>query len=81
MLVGAAQQLNLANVTCEEFQASDKETVSLALMWLQAYYTEPDAKPIVDFDKMKADGDKIADYCAKNPGHSVITAADDVMGK
>jgi hypothetical protein len=37
MLVGAAQQLNLANVTCKEFQASDKETVPLVLMWRQAY--------------------------------------------
>jgi acid stress chaperone HdeB len=76
-----AQQLDLAAVTCKEFQASDKETVSLVLMWLQAYYTEPNAKPIVDLDKMKADGAKIADYCGKNPNHSVIIAADDVLGK
>jgi len=76
-----AQQLDLATVTCKEFQASDKQTVSLVLSWLQAFYTEQNAKPIVDFGKMKADGDRITNYCDKNPGHSVITAADDVMGK
>ena len=76
-----AQQLDLATVTCKDFVTSDKQTISLVLMWLEAYYTEPDAKPIVDFDKMKSDGEKLGDYCGKNPGHSVITAADDVLGK
>jgi len=76
-----AQQLDLATVTCKDFVTSDKQTISLVLMWLEAYYTEPDVKLIVDFDKMKADGEKLGDYCGKNPGHSVITAADDVLGK
>jgi len=73
------QQLDLATVTCKEFVTSDKETIGLILMWLQAYYTEQDAKPIVDFAKMKSDGEKIGAYCGKNPGHSIITAADEVM--
>jgi acid stress chaperone HdeB len=74
-----AQQLDLEAVTCKEFQASDKQTVSLVVAWLQAFYTEANAKPIVDFDKMKADGAKIAAYCEKNPAHAVIIAADNVM--
>lgn len=73
------QQLDLATVTCKEFVTSDKETIGLILMWLQAYYTEQDAKPVVDFTKMKSDGEKIGAYCGKNPGHSIITAADEVM--
>lgn len=73
------QQLDLATVTCKEFVTSDKETIGLILMWLQAYYTEQDAKPVVDFVKMKSDGEKIGTYCGKNPGHSVIDAADEVM--
>ncbi len=73
------QQLDLATVTCKEFVTSDKETIGLILMWLQAYYTEQDAKPVVDFAKMKSDGEKIGVYCSKNPGHSIITAADEVM--
>ena len=74
-----SQQLDLATVTCKEFVTSDKETVGLVLMWLQAFYTQPDAKPVVDFAKMKSDGEKIGAYCAKNPGHSIIDAADEVM--
>jgi acid stress chaperone HdeB len=73
------QPLDLATVTCKEFVTSDKETIGLILMWLQAYYTEQDARPIVDFAKMESDGEKIAAYCGKNPGDSIITAADEVM--
>lgn len=76
-----AQQLDLEAVTCKEFQASDKQTVAMINAWLQAFYTDANAKPVVDFDRMKADGDKLAAYCEKNPSHVVIIAADNVMEK
>jgi acid stress chaperone HdeB len=79
-LPAQAQQLDLATVTCKDFTSSDKETIGLILMWLEGYYSEEDAKPVVNFDKMKVDGGKLGEYCGKNPGHSLITAADDVMG-
>jgi acid stress chaperone HdeB len=75
-----AQQLDLATITCQEFINSDKQTIGMILMWLEGYYSDQDAKPIVDFDKMKTNGGKLGEYCGKNPGHSLITAADDVMG-
>jgi acid stress chaperone HdeB len=74
-----AQQLDLATVTCKDFIASDKDTIGLILMWLEGFYADEDAKPIVDFDKMKANGGRLGEYCGKNPGHSLITAADEVV--
>lgn len=79
--VARAQQLDLEAMTCKELQASDKQTVSMVLAWLQAFYTEANARPIVDFTKMTADGEKLAAYCQKNPSHVVIIAADNVMEK
>ncbi|MDI1342516.1 MAG: HdeA/HdeB family chaperone [Pseudolabrys sp.] len=79
-LPARAQQLDLATVTCKDFISSDKETIGLILMWLEGYYSEENAKPIVNFDKMKVDGGKLGEYCGKNPGHSLITAADEVLG-
>jgi len=76
-----AQQMDLEAVTCKEFQATDKPTVAVILGWLQAFYSEENAKPVVDFDKMRADGEKIAAYCEKNPTHVVIIAADNVFEK
>lgn len=78
---GAQQQLDLSTIKCSDFVSSDKQTIALILMWLEGYYSAEDAKPIVDFDEMEKNGGKLGEYCGKNPGHSLITAADDVMGK
>ena len=66
---------------CKEFSDSSKENIGLIVMWLDGYYSEEDAPPVVDFDKMKVNGGKIGEYCRKYPGHSVITAAEKVMGQ
>ncbi len=76
-----AQQLDLSTVKCSDFVSSDKQTIGLILMWLEGYYSDEDAKPIVDFDQMQKNGGKLGEYCGKNPDHSLITAADEVMGK
>ena len=73
------QQFDLSIVTCKQFFEYNKENLSLMLMWLDGYYSEDDAPPIVDFDKMAENSKKLGEYCGKNPGHSVITAADKVM--
>ena len=74
------QQFDLSTVTCKRFFEYNKENLSLMLMWLDGYYAEDDAPPVVDFDRMAENGKKLGEYCGKNPGHSVITAADKVMG-
>ena len=75
-----AQQLDLASARCKEFIDSGRENASLIVMWLQGYYSEENAAPVVDFEKMKANSGKIGEYCRKYPGHSISTAAEKVMG-
>ena len=74
-----AQQLDMSTVKCRDFVSSSKENIALMLMWLQGFYSEQDASPIVDFDQMKKDAQKLGEYCAKNPDHSVITAVDEAL--
>ena len=76
-----AQQLDLSTVKCSEFVNIDKETISLILMWLEGYYNDEETKPIVDFDQMQKNRKNLGEYCDKNPAHSLITAADQVIGK
>ena len=76
-----AQKLDLSTVTCKQFLESSKENISLILMWLTGFYADEDAPPIVDFDKMKTDSQKLAEYCSKNPTSGLITAADEVLDK
>jgi acid stress chaperone HdeB len=76
-----AQKLDLSTVTCKQFLESGKENISLILMWLAGYYSDEDDPPIVDFDKMKTDAEKLGEYCGKNLTTGVITAAEEVLSK
>jgi acid stress chaperone HdeB len=75
------QRFDLSLITCKQFFEYDKDNLAILLMWLDGYYAEEDAPPIVDFDNMGENGKKLGQYCARNPTHSVITAADKVMIK
>ena len=74
------QQFDLSLITCKQFFEYNKDNLAIMLMWLDGYYADEDAPPIVDFDKMGENSKKLGEYCGRNPGHSVITAADKVMG-
>ena len=36
------------------------------MTWLDAYYRDEDDDPIMDFDRMKANGEKLGAYCHQN---------------
>ena len=46
------QQFDLSTMTCKRFFEYDKDNLAIMLMWLDGYYSDEDAPPIVDFDKM-----------------------------
>ncbi len=75
----SAQKLDLSTVTCKQFLESGKENIAFILMWLHGYWTDEDDPPVVDFDRMKTDAEKLGEYCGKNPGSGLITAANEVL--
>jgi acid stress chaperone HdeB len=77
----SAQVVDLSTIKCRAFLESGKETIGQLMMWLDGYFTGEDEPAIVDFDKMKEKGEKLGAYCAKNPDHGLLTAADEVMAK
>lgn len=76
-----AQKVDLSTITCKQFLDMKQESVSLILMWMAGYYADQDAPPIVDFEKMRQDADKLAGYCAKNPDVGLITAAEETISE
>jgi len=77
----SAQSVDLSTIHCKDFFEGDKDRISYVVMWLDGYYQNEDDPPVVDFDRMKKKIEALAIYCAKNPSHGLITAADEVMGK
>jgi acid stress chaperone HdeB len=75
-----AEKFDLSTITCKKFFEYDKENLSLLLTWLEGYYADQDADPVIDFDQMTANATKLATYCAKNPTIGLITAAEKIYG-
>ncbi|QIB32712.1 HdeA/HdeB family chaperone [Ancylobacter pratisalsi] len=76
-----ADQIDLSTMTCAEFLQSDKTEMMLTLAWLDAYYKDVDAPPVIDTDKFVANAGKLGDYCAANPTIGLITATDELFGE
>jgi acid stress chaperone HdeB len=74
-----AQRLDLSTLTCKQFIDSKKETIGLLLMWLHGYLNDDDSPPVIDFDKITKDGEKLAAYCVTNPTDGLMTAAEQVL--
>ena len=49
--------------------------------WLYGYYSDQDADPVVDFGKLTSQGQRLVEYCAKNPTTDIITAAEPIYDK
>ncbi len=56
-----AQTVNLAKTSCKEFLGSGKEGISIIWAFLYGYYSDQDADPVVDFNKLIAKGQALAE--------------------
>lgn len=74
-----AQVVDVSTITCKDFSAQKKDGMLAIMMWLSGYYTKDDDPTVIDFDKVKAKTDKIADYCAKNPAVGLVQAAEPIL--
>jgi len=76
-----ADKLDLSTIKCQEFLSSGKDNIAIIISWLDGYYKDANDPPSFDFDKFKANTEKLAKYCADNPSEGLITAADKTLGK
>jgi hypothetical protein len=73
-----AQKADLSKLSCKDFLALDKDAIVLIWAWLYGYYSDQDADPIIDFDKLTGQGSKLAEFCKSNPGVDIIRAAEPI---
>jgi acid stress chaperone HdeB len=77
----AQNKLDLAALKCRELFEMKREKINIVLAWLQGYYLEEDAPPVIYLDKLSADELKLSGYCVANPQEDVISAAEALFGK
>ena len=69
----------MSRVTCKEFVWAGKDNISIIMTWLDAYYLEKDAPPVIDFDRMAKTGKALGEYCGAPRRRRLTKAADQVM--
>jgi acid stress chaperone HdeB len=71
--------VDLATITCEKFMENDSDTIGSIIFWLNGYYKNEDDPATIDFADMEERAKKLGAYCATNPTHGLITAADEIL--
>jgi acid stress chaperone HdeB len=76
-----AEKIDLSTMTCKQFISSSKDEIGIILTWLDAYYKDEDAPPVIDTQKFEENAGKLGAYCATNPTIGLITATDHLFGE
>ena len=75
------QTLDLSAISCKQFIELPKDTAAAIIMWLDGHLTDEEDPAVLDLDRIKANAERLAAFCAQNPQTGLITAAESVMGK
>jgi acid stress chaperone HdeB len=76
-----AQTVDLSKTSCKDFLASGKDGIVIVWAWLYGYYADEDAEPIVDFQALTSQGQKLAEACKAAPDKDIISAAKPIYEK
>ena len=76
-----ATKLDLSTMSCKQFLDSGDDTIKLVLTWMDGWYKGDEDNAIIDTEVFVENAKKFGAYCAKNPTVSIVTAADEILGK
>jgi hypothetical protein len=76
-----AQVVDLSKTSCKDFLTSGKDGIMIIWSWLYGYYADQDADPVIDFAKVTAKGQALAEACAKTPDKDIISVAETIYEK
>jgi hypothetical protein len=79
VLAAADAQLDVSELTCEQFSSYDDDNKGLIMMWFEGYYTEDNEDAVIDFGKMAGHLAKLLIACQADPSQKVLELADHAM--
>jgi len=59
----------------------NRDDALIVVGWLQGYYLDKHAPPVVDFAKLSFESVSLANRCVARPDEDVMAAAERVFGK
>jgi acid stress chaperone HdeB len=73
--------LDLSTLSCKQFIEGGEDEIKMVLTWMDGWYKGDEDNAIIDTDVFVANAKKFGTYCGTNPNVSIVTAADEVLGK
>jgi acid stress chaperone HdeB len=77
----STQTVDLSKTSCKDFLTSGKDGIMIIWAYLYGYYADQDADPVVDFAKLTAKGQALAEACQKSPDKDIISIAEPLYEK
>ncbi len=78
---GRTDRIDLNRLTCKQFLQMNRDDALIVVGWLQGYYLDEHAAPVVDFAKLSVESVTLANRCVAHPDEDLMTAAELVFGK
>jgi hypothetical protein len=63
---------DMAELKCSDLVAMKAEDAGVILFWIDGYVSHKTGNTMINFDGIKADGQKIGAYCGANPDAKVL---------
>lgn len=76
-----AVKWDLSTMSCKQFLDSGEDNIAVVLTWMDGWYKGDEDNAIIDTEVFIENAKKFGAYCGKNPTVSVVTAADEILGK
>jgi acid stress chaperone HdeB len=73
--------LDLLTMSCKQFVEGGDDEIKMVLTWMDGWYKGDEENAIIDTDVFVENAKQFGSYCGKNPNVSIVTAADEVLGK
>ena len=79
MIAAGRKRHPVAEVSCSQLLNTDKQNTIYLIVWLRGFWTDADEPMILDLERLRADADRVTEFCAKNPDMKVFRAADTIF--
>jgi acid stress chaperone HdeB len=73
--------LDLSTMSCKQFVEGSSDEIKMVLTWMDGWYKGDSDEAIIDTDVFVENGKKFGTYCAAHPTVSIVTAAEEILGK
>lgn len=76
----SAADLEMSQLTCAQLFQGKAEDIGVILFWIDGYVSHKTGNTGINFEGVKADGEKIGTYCAANPDAKVLEYVEAATG-